>query len=119
MLPLSLLQMMERLLEQINLENPPLNAISLESRLGNQEMLEYCFKWLHILTEMRLFTRVGFNDYEEQVHYEQAYLMKLIDERVQDLSPNTDETSRWDIFAFERAKQELVKEEKHLLEINR
>jgi hypothetical protein len=35
----SLLQMMERLLEQIKLENPPLNEISLKSRLGNSEIL--------------------------------------------------------------------------------
>ena len=59
--------MMEMLLEQINFKNSPLDEISLESRINNQDMLEYCFKWLHILIEMRMLMQVGFNDFEEHI----------------------------------------------------
>lgn len=113
-----LVQMMEALLDQINLDNPPLNEISLETRLDNQEMLEYCFKWLHIMTELRCFTRHGFTDYEEQVHREQKHLNEFMDDKIAEISQKSDETSCWDVFGLERAKQELVKEEKHLLKTN-
>lgn len=109
---------MEMLLEQIRLENPPLKEISLESRLGNQDMLEMCFKWLHLCTEMRMFMRVGFNDYEEQIQKEQQHLNELVDDRIQKLLPFVDEMSSWDRFALERAKQVLLQEEKELLRIN-
>lgn len=111
-------QMMEMLLEQIRLENPPLNEISLESRLGNQEMLEMCFTWLHICTEMRMFMRHGFNDYEEQIAKEQQHLNELVRERIEKLVPFKDEMSTWDRFALERAKQQLLIDEKELLRIN-
>ena len=109
---------MEKLLEQLNLENPPLNEISLESRIDNPAMLEYCFKWLHILTELRMFMRVGFNDFEEQIKQEQQHLNELVNKRITKLVPFMDETSSWDRFALERAKQGLFKEEKKLLKTN-
>ncbi|KAG0565637.1 hypothetical protein KC19_7G003500 [Ceratodon purpureus] len=111
-------EMMESLLEQINMANPPLNEISLESRIGNQDMLEYCFKWLHILTEMRMFMRVGFNDYEEQIQKEQKHLNELVNQQIFELIPFMDETSSWDRFALERAKQGLLEGQKKLLKIN-
>lgn len=110
--------MMEMLLEQIKLENPPLNEISLESRIDNQDMLEMCFKWLHICSEMRLFMKVGFNDYEEQIAKEQKHLNELIDDRICKLLPFVDEMSSWNRFALERTKQVLLHEEKDLLRIN-
>lgn len=77
-----------------------------------------CFRWLHICTEMRMFMRHGFNDYEEQIAKEHHHLNELVQERIQKLVPFTDEMSTWDRFALERAKQQLLIDAKELLRIN-
>jgi len=115
---LFLFQMMEMLLEQIRLQNPPLNEISLESRLDSQDMLEMCFNWIFICMEMHLILEVGFNGYEVHIQKEQEQLNKLINDRIHELLPFVDEVSSWNRFALERAKQVLVHEEKELLKIN-
>lgn len=96
---------------QIQSEKASSDAISLESRQDRQEMLEMCFKWLQICTEMRLYWEKGIDDYEEQLSNEQSHLKKLINQRILELIPFVDETSSWDRFALERAKQQLLQEE--------
>lgn len=84
------------------------DAFCLESREDIQEM---CFKWLHICSEMRLYWAKGIHDYEEQLSNEQNNLKGLINQRIAELASFADETSSWDRFALERAKQQLIQEE--------
>jgi hypothetical protein len=67
---------------------------------------------------MRMFMRIGFHDYEEQIQKEQKHLNELINERISKLIPFVDETSSWDRFALERAKQGLLKDQENLLKTN-
>jgi hypothetical protein len=109
---------MGSLLEQIKMEDPPLNQVSLESRLDNHEMLEDCLRWIHVMTELRCLMKHEFNNYGENVHGEQASVLTRIDNNIQVLAKQEDEHSTWNAFAFERQKQELVIEEKLLQKIN-
>lgn len=78
-----------------------------------QEMLTYCLKWIHIMTELRCAMPHAFNTYDEDVLQEQQALMDSMDGKIADY-PAEDESFCWKIFSLERQKQELVKEARGL-----
>lgn len=83
-------------------------TVDVASPAEDEEMLTYCFKWIQIMTELRIASMENFNPFDAKVAQEKVAVIERLDQKMAATSAE-DETSCWNVFSLERQKLELVK----------